>query len=244
MNERLEAFRKRLRGAEKEKTDWMHLIGSPTAAWIALFLSSSTAFYSFLYHSDVLSVVPMHSSIHLTADNKVHVNSPSVVTLINSGSRPIAVLGVEIFYGQPTSKSANPSCSGPGRFYRFQLTFEQIVVKPYDTVLKQLKFDHADSSEKVHLIPLSDANQTRKDDRVVIACMSFDIVAADTAGWRKILEVERIILDDVGKSSFEYRINIPSAKYVIKRNRFWTEVGEDHAFLFEEELDGTKTEQL
>jgi len=55
MNERLEAVRKRLNRPEKETRDWQFWIGSPRA-WLALFLSSITAFYTFLFHRDELSI--------------------------------------------------------------------------------------------------------------------------------------------------------------------------------------------
>jgi hypothetical protein len=56
MNERLEEFRKRLRGPEKNKSDWRLWIGSPTA-WLALAVSSATALHTAVYYSDQLSVV-------------------------------------------------------------------------------------------------------------------------------------------------------------------------------------------
>jgi len=48
MNEKLEAFRKRLRKPEKKKTDWASSIGSPTAQFAAV-LSLFNLFYSHVY---------------------------------------------------------------------------------------------------------------------------------------------------------------------------------------------------
>jgi hypothetical protein len=72
---KIEAFRKRLRGAEKQKTNWQYWIGSPTA-WLALVLSAATGFYTFLYHSDELSVVIARPDVFLTMQGNVQVRSP------------------------------------------------------------------------------------------------------------------------------------------------------------------------
>ncbi len=55
MNEKLEAFRRRLREPEKKKTDWASWIGSPTAQFAAV-LSLFNLFYSHAYYSDELIV--------------------------------------------------------------------------------------------------------------------------------------------------------------------------------------------
>lgn len=221
---RIEAFRKRLYGAEEQRVNWQFWIGSPTA-WIALILSAVTAFYTFLYHSDELSVVVGRPSIFLTMDGDIEVRAPSSITFINSGSRPVAVTGIQMMLVQPTEKVAEPKCRNSGAYQYFSVTFEQTVIKPYDTVAKAIKFDETQSSLDTKRVVMSEANKKLKRDQIVVACLEFEIVAADTAGWRKVVQVERVTLSGVGSTDLSVQDARPL--YLIKRNRFWTSVGGD-----------------
>src|SRR5437764_4060783 len=108
MNDRLEAFRKRLRGPDREKTSWQFWIGSPTA-WLAFFISSTTAFYTLLYHSDELRVALIPGDVQAYS-GKVSVEPPETFTFINSGSRPIAVLAAEMSVNQPDKGVPHLDC--------------------------------------------------------------------------------------------------------------------------------------
>ena len=117
MNDKLEAFRKRLRDPEKKKASWQFWIGSPTA-WLALFISSTTAFFTLFYHSDELRVAVsggIAARLELFADEKtgtpyrgVTVSTPRRFTFINSGSRPIAVLSARIAHHHRRPPSTFP----------------------------------------------------------------------------------------------------------------------------------------
>ncbi len=174
MNDRLEAFRKRLRGPDREKTNWQFWIGSPTA-WLALFLSSTTAFYTFLYHSDELRVAIIPGDVQLVP-GKVRVEPPERFTFINSGSRPIAVLAADISVNQPDKGVPYPDCiSGVGA--PLFLKLEETVVKPYDAVVKSTKLEPGESPE----IELSDANKSLSEPLFVL-CVTFKFVATERAG--------------------------------------------------------------
>jgi hypothetical protein len=124
-NERLEDFRKRLRGPEQNKETWKFWIGSPVA-WIALALSLWTAFYTFVYHSDELSVVFDNVLIVRSPDPLkfmvVRVKLPKAITFVNSGSRPITATKFGILIAQSTSlDTKRPDCNSPGTTFEYDL---------------------------------------------------------------------------------------------------------------------------
>jgi hypothetical protein len=219
MNEKLEAFRKRLRGPEKEKTNWPAWIGSPTA-WLALFISSTTAFYSLLYHSDELSVVVRPGLIEFK-DKEIGLYDPGDAIIINSGNRPIAVLGVNMTTIQASSSGEKIDCFHGSKEF-FVLPFERIVVKPYDTVVASLK--GKDGAPPNYLVSMTETNQQlikANNSPNIIACLTFWIVAADEP-WHKTFEV-------VGLQGRRH----DGPRYVIKRNTFWTEVADDRELPYE-----------
>jgi hypothetical protein len=141
MSDKFQAFRKRLRVPKKEKSNWSSWIGSPTA-WLALVISSTTAFFSLFYHSDELSVVANTGNVWLTAPDKVSPSAPNTFTFVNSGSRPIALLSAILGYAQPTREIARPECCTEcwrGQIVNQRLRLEQTVVKPYDTMVRSIR---------------------------------------------------------------------------------------------------------
>jgi hypothetical protein len=222
MSGKLEAFRKRLRGPEKEqsKFTWQYWIGSPTA-WLALFISSITAFDSLIYHSDELGVVVPPIFPRLVAD-QISFDAPDAITFINSGSRPIAVLGVQMVFVQPRQRMKHADCFH-GEVY-FSKPAVQLVVRPYDTTTTNLKFRDADPSGRI-LLPKSDVNREVEIPSYV-ACLSFHGVAADTTEWFKTLEVGHLDPSEVQSSQLRGH-GLARAQYLIKRNTFWSSVPSD-----------------
>jgi hypothetical protein len=169
----IEEFRRMLKGPEKKKfgTNWHQWIGSPTA-WLALMLSVSTAFYTFLYHSDELSVVIDTPDISVgevwdTEDGRqevsssfpvgdkrppIVVTSPRGVAFINSGTRPIAVTSVWFALVRPDA--SGPALCKKERAVEQNFDFEQIVIKPYDVAYRKLKL----SSGTLRTYPASGTN--------------------------------------------------------------------------------------
>ena len=219
MNDRLEAFRKRLRGPEKTKSNWQFWIGSPTA-WLALFLSATTGFYTFLYNSDELSVVIAGGGVAASDDEKDYgVRAPRSVTLINTGSRPIAVLRIQMIVAERLQGAAPATCEAHWKEQVYDLDFEHTVIKPYDVVVKAMKFEGANSPLELRDFPTPKKGVIPYYAEVVF-CMGFDLVATDT--WvRKTIEREHAILNTGGWSSYGSKFD---PVYLIKRNRFRTEV--------------------
>jgi hypothetical protein len=213
MNETLEAFRKRLRGPEKEKTNWPFWIGSPTA-WLALVISSTTAFFSFIYYSDQLSVVAVIDYVETPA--RLHVTVPTDVTFINSGSRPIAVTLINLRIVQ------RPDPLGP-RCQRgedseledslFLIKFKPTVIKPYDAVVEDISLANGKESIDIPLKrPVPDPDPNSLVDAAI--CLAFMIVASDAPPSLKAVELKPGLYSS-------------RPLYLIKRNRFSTEVGLD-----------------
>jgi hypothetical protein len=228
MNEKLEAFRKRLHGPEKEKPNWQFWVGSPIA-WLALLVSSTTAFFTFFYHSDELRVTVSGGTFRLVDKPEFH--APISMTFINTGTRPIAVLGVEQLVVQPTKQFPNPDCEH-GYVQRQSLIFEHTVVKASDTVAKTpTRFkppvpedvrDPIPDPKPFQSIARSDFNKSR--GLFFVVCMTFEILATDTLDWRKTVKV----LEVKGESlQFLYPIWISAPQHLIKRNRFQTSVADD-----------------
>jgi hypothetical protein len=193
------------------KADWQFWIGSPTA-WLALVISSATAFYSLIYYSDQLSFVTPR--IAVSASDQLTIEAPTII-LINSGSRPIAVLDIDLWAVQPYLDVAEPDCH-EGWQALYHLAFEKIVIKPYDTATLQPKFRMPNSLESTVSLMVTDANKPLTWGRAKVAvCLGFDIVATDLF---------------IRKKTFRVTTESPSnskPRYLIKRNTFWTEVGGD-----------------
>src|SRR3954462_728870 len=120
MTDKPEPFRKRPHGPEKEKISWQFWVGSPIA-WLALIISSATAFSSLFYHSDQLSVMIPAWGVWLK-DQQIQIQQPEPGTLINTGTRPIAIFGVSLIVVPPSEKD----CTYGGK--TFGLEFETTVV--------------------------------------------------------------------------------------------------------------------
>lgn len=218
MHENLEIFRKRLRESEKEKINWQFWIGSPTA-WLALIVSASTAFYTFLYHSDELSVAMPPPSLEWNGDREISVQAPSHITFINTGSRPIAVVGIDLQLVQASSSTDKPRCRYAVSLWN--LDFEQTIVRPYDAVTKALKLPRKQSDDK-EKIDLENGNEKR----VFATCARFTIISADATGWVKTIDLGLITLESIGMTEWEDK-SAERPPYLIKRNRFWTDMDRD-----------------
>jgi hypothetical protein len=219
MNEALETFRKRLRGPEKEKFKFTRQfwIGSPTA-WLALLISSATAFSSIVYYSDELGVqVPSPQAFKNESKDQIHVVLPPGITFVNSGSRPIAVLKVSIRFIQPRRKAEHIDCLH-GQMDVAWLPLHMLVVKPYDIMAYELKYNDWMLPRDLHFAS-SELNKENSSPMVVfVSCAIFQIVAADTTSFFTTVEIART--DEYG---FD-RSRLSNTQHLIKRSTFWTSV--------------------
>ena len=214
----IEAFRDRLKKPKKEKSiNWQQWIGSPTA-WLALLLSASSFFYTFLYHSDELSVVMDNPTITPAGEEFV-ITPPPSMTFINSGSRPVAITSAIAILVQNHPHTVE--CEERRELTtEIPLVFEQTVVKPYDAVARVMKFEKPTMSFKKAAIFTGQS--------AVLICVRFQLAATDAARWQKTvslgLQISVPRRDDVPlrQARFDTR-----PKYLMKRNRFWTEIDRD-----------------
>ncbi len=97
MNERLELLRKRLSKTEqkREKFNWKTFWTASPTAWLALVISSITAFYTLVYYNDEVSVVMDKTSVFYKRDGKT-VHFAKAFTVINSGTSPIALVQANV----------------------------------------------------------------------------------------------------------------------------------------------------
>jgi hypothetical protein len=218
MNEKLEAFRTRLRGREKEKFKftWQFLIGSPVA-WLAFLISSATAFSSIVYHSDKLSVqVAEPAAYEDESGDQVYVVLPPGITFINSGTRPIAVVRASIYFVQPRQKAEHVDCLH-GQVDVAWLPLEMLVVKPYDILVYALQYDGKKWPRELYLAR-SELNKNNPSHMpLFVSCATFQIVAADTTSFYKTVEIGRT--DEHGLV-----LSRGDPRHLIKRSMFWTSV--------------------
>jgi hypothetical protein len=243
MNEKLEAFRKRLREPEKKKRDWASWIGSPTAQ-LAAVLSLFNLFYSHAYYNDELTVVLSPSRVHSSGDS-IEVELPRV-TLGNSGTRAASVVGMHLRHVQPNSDSKRRlSCDNIERYgYSgdvvkentsdfVPIVFESVILKPGDTIVRSIKFDenssilfdvHIQKGSKSGTFALNDFNQKRTyTDKRWSICLTFNIAATD-AFWDKPVQLGSDS-DAEFDGEFNSREVASSSHTLVKRNNFWTSVG-------------------
>jgi hypothetical protein len=215
---KLSRFRKPLQRRVKEKTNWQFLGGS-LIAWIGLAVSLTTAFYSLIYYSDQLTVV-VHPTFWQHVEGLVGVQVPRKITYVNSGSRPVAVLNVHMVAAQQAVQTEPVDCSH-GQFELIEVVSDQnVVIKPYDTTTRDLA--PVDAEQNIRMFAMSDLNRKeyRANPRLVV-CLVFEMVATNTAGWRKTIEIARVGGEEAHDS------NNLTQHYLIKRNTFWTSIGGD-----------------
>ncbi|MCK1475058.1 hypothetical protein IVB27_09655 [Bradyrhizobium sp. 197] len=241
MNERLEAFRKRLRELNRSKVKWHQQIGSPTA-WLALIFSTTTFFNTFFYHSDELSVSFLRPSVsvgkvYFTDDGgsveediglrrpRIYVVAPQGVTFINSGSRPVVVRGVWVKLAQPLKTGEKASCTDnqnstqtDGHYY----VFEPTVIKPYDLQYKPLKHEHG--LELMFEARGANARPGSLNQYEIELCIGFELDAMGSPSWSKVVPCG---FTTIPVKQYDRRKDGDRFAFLIKRNLFWTEVDID-----------------
>jgi hypothetical protein len=218
MDVKLSRFRKPLQRqhTENRTQDWRSWIGSPTA-WLALLISSATAFSSIVYHSDELGVqVVLPEAFKSESKDQIHVGLPPDITFVNSGSRPIAVLKGSIRFIQPRQKAEHIDCLH-GQMEVARLPLHMLVVKPYDILAYELNYNDMIPSD-LHIASSELNKENSSPLAVFVSCAIFQIVAADTTSFFTMVEIGRT--DEYGLS----RSHLGDTQQLIKRSTFWTSV--------------------
>jgi hypothetical protein len=187
----------------RKKLDWSFWIGSPIA-WLALVISGVHALYSLVYTSDVLSAV-------VAVPNPVETSIPNTVTFINSGNRPVVVLSAQLVFMQSHDGSNWPDCIH-GEPQVFEYDFQEVVVKPNETEVRQLKAP----AVKFELTNSNKEFARKYGFPNTATCISFRFVAGDPTPIRKTIMVEH----SPGPLDRE-------PNYLIRRSTFWTFVDGD-----------------
>jgi hypothetical protein len=178
VNERLDAFRKRLHGPEKEKDRWKFWVGSPVA-WLGLVLSVQTAYINFFRVSDDLKVVITNPSIEPRheSDTGASLSVKFTGTFANNGNRPAVVVGSRLKIGN----WFNPD-RGCDQISYSKVEFQ---VKPLLVKANEAEFDVFGTKDSKG----NDSEQSIEDfigpalnysaQNSVLTCLQFDVVTAD-----------------------------------------------------------------
>ncbi len=123
--------------------DWITI----SISFLALGVSILTAYFSFFQQFDEVSVVVENFPyLELYSKEKVSISGGGKIVLMNTGNRPAAILEVEVITNQHVNEDSDfPPCSGIGE--RFQTTFEPLILKPGDLVLKEFKLKPSEYDE-------------------------------------------------------------------------------------------------
>jgi hypothetical protein len=117
LNEKLEAFRRRLRGPEASQQkrervkgkDWVAILVSITA----LALSALTAYFSFVRQSEELRVFLGEIPLLTKADDgRLQLEGNLDIDFMNTGTRPIIVQSVSLIIGIPEGKDGGSKWCG------------------------------------------------------------------------------------------------------------------------------------
>lgn len=133
----------------------------------ALFISGLTAYFSFFRQYDEVSVVvEQHPILELYSKEKVAIYGDSVLAFMNTGNRPAAIIDVTVVANQ--NQDEDSLGSGPCQLGtdRFATTFEPLVLKPGDLVLKTIKlkpYANAEVRQGMILFPATGKPESDKD---------------------------------------------------------------------------------
>ena len=148
-----------------------------------------------------------------------------MITFIDSGTRPIALLEVTMAVVELAHATAGLPCDGAS--VQFPIRFEETVVKPDEAVVKELSFFN--NQPKVSF----PREGSKNPDRLVVPaaiCLKFAFVATDTPILRKAIAADHrwarkdsSLAEMFQESARDKQVKrIP--QYLIKRNTFRTEV--------------------
>jgi hypothetical protein len=139
---------------------WREFVGSPTA-WLALFVSLGSAYYSIFYYVDDIRVsVDSAPSLFFHKDTEsILISEPKHATFINAGTRASVITHMEINFNQPDDKGVDLICRRGGIWRSGNLLFTPTVLKSGEIISFQLKYSDLQS-------PFKEISAGRFDDRI------------------------------------------------------------------------------
>ena len=182
----IEQLRERLWLSKKTSTDWGKWVGSPTS-WLALLLSSATAYFTLIHHSDDIRAVIGNRPkpfADLTQNSSVALGIWGVkqhLIVINSGNRAAAITAVILSLRLPLKETATSCKSEVSKALELEYVFDGVVVKPGE--IKPIALDKfsgygIDRVEDDTLYLRKGVFNVEKGT-YVIACLSFGIITPD-----------------------------------------------------------------
>ncbi|MGY3496382.1 hypothetical protein [Bradyrhizobium sp. USDA 4502] len=235
-NERLEAFRRRLRGPEAPQQtreplkgkDWVAILVSISA----LAISAMTAYFSLLRQSEEMQVFfgdpPL---LTRTADKRLQVEGKLDMAFMNTGTRPIIVLGVALLIEDTSKRTAASSSPCGSKFGSLRFEVDTFVVKEKESVTKLLtvRFDPRWPPESAQLMPdgrisvLAPKDVRGDPSRSVVMCVR--IVGATPSRQPLIADIE--LAESEWSSEGPRATGYPTISFAATRPRavIWTKQG-------------------
>jgi len=218
---------RRPKNTKENQSSWKSWIGSPTA-WLALLLSAGNAFYSIFYYSDELTIITQDESAAYTLDeNKVTVFSPAAFVFVNSGTRPVAVTDMWVFFDQPNKDyPEREDCSPVGPRVGLQMVFQPSVLKPHDIMTQTTKFHMQDGSTSTSFsMDFTQENAAKQKDGkgYVLTCGSATYIVGNRE-FHDTFRIAKVFFYDMNSNrSHSFRLDF-GPETLLKRNLLWTSV--------------------
>jgi hypothetical protein len=177
VNEQLDAFRKRLRGPEAPQRmkakEWVAILISVTA----LGLSAMTAYFTLVRQSEELRVFVGDAIPFVTGrtnDGRLQLEGNLDIAFMNTGTKPIIVLGVSLIVSDIEDRKKSKSCKSS--FGNILFDADSFVVKEKEAVAKLLRFDrrrkHVELTEDGRIVMAAPKNSRGEPSRFVETCIS------------------------------------------------------------------------
>ncbi|WP_315765487.1 MULTISPECIES: hypothetical protein [unclassified Bradyrhizobium] len=137
-----ETLRERIREPKKRsRSDWSKWIGSPTA-WLALVLSSTTAYFNIRKYDDVTVVFGSLPGVLANPQSPIKIFGwKRNLVFINTGNRPVAIRGILLRAWFQSPNESAPRCSevAAKHVLRIRYELEPLVVKPGEMTESKLE---------------------------------------------------------------------------------------------------------
>lgn len=208
--------------------EWTGVIGTVTGV-LALIVSVTTAYFNLFRQTDELRVSVQNLPYVWTEKDtgQLAVTARQNITLINSGTRAVAVTKVELWVFQVDSVADGKTCAGDvGRILDYNFT--PVVVKANDIVAQNIELINGNYETPLGQRVILDKPQKY----LLMACMTFDVSTPDdsVSEIKKLLFVEEIgnaknASDRISGDKFgdaKLRIGLDQPEVLIRKSRtFW-----------------------
>lgn len=203
-----------------ERKDWATLTISSAALFVALF----TAYFTLVRRTDNLRIL-VDTTPDVSVDRdakpmKVELAGRDMgIVFMNSGSRPISVLSMQLYVQEFPVKpretdSANPTCNnGPSDAVWFNTNLDPIIVKEREIVRKTVWVRTGYKADRPMTFPAP--SWLKKDGpHYTKLCVSFAIATPSRAFTTEKIELQRTFAD-IPNKTFEPDMRMPSPIQIV-----------------------------